>query len=119
MTFGDNWQKVIFSDEKKFNLDGPDGFKFYWHDLRKEPQYFSKRVCGGGSVNVWAGIGYPGKTELVFLDGRTNSVKYQNTLRTYLQPFAERISDRNWIFQQDNCPFHVSCTEELFCDRKY
>ena len=48
---------VIFTDEKKFNLDGPDGFKYYWHDLRPEPEWFSKRAFGGGSLMVWAGIG--------------------------------------------------------------
>ena len=45
------WEEMIFTDEKKFNLDGPDGFQCYWHDLRKEPQIFSKRKFGGGFLS--------------------------------------------------------------------
>lgn len=44
--------QVIFSDEKKFNLDKPDGFKYYWRDLRKESCYFLKRNFEDGSLII-------------------------------------------------------------------
>ena len=35
MLWGKEWKEVILSDEKKNYLDGSDGYKHYWHDLRK------------------------------------------------------------------------------------
>ena len=55
-----NSSRQFFSDEKKFNLDGPDGFRYYWHDLRKEPK--SKRVQGGGNVMAWDAFSSLGNT---------------------------------------------------------
>ncbi|KHJ95550.1 hypothetical protein OESDEN_04504 [Oesophagostomum dentatum] len=47
--------KVIWSDEKKFNLDGCDGQRSYWHDIRKEPMYFNRRNFGGDFLMIWGG----------------------------------------------------------------
>lgn len=108
MSWTTKWSSVVFSDEKKFNLDGPDGWNYYWHDLRKEPKYHKKRIQGGGSVMVWGAFGSNGKMELAFVDGRMDSPKYQAMLDTYLVPFGPIIGGQNWIFQQDNAPCHAS-----------
>ena len=42
--FGDKWNSVIFSDEKKFNLDGPDNGKYYWYDTRKDRVIFHASI---------------------------------------------------------------------------
>ncbi|GMF10180.1 unnamed protein product [Phytophthora lilii] len=31
-----SWETIVFSD-KKWNLDGPDGFQNYWRDIRRPP----------------------------------------------------------------------------------
>ncbi|GBL79380.1 hypothetical protein AVEN_92570-1 [Araneus ventricosus] len=86
---------VLFSDEEKCNLDGPDRNKKYWHDLRKEPRSFFSRPSGGGSVMVWAAIVFNGQVGLAFLNGLQNSPKCIVTLENHLMPFAENIGGRN------------------------
>jgi hypothetical protein len=108
MSWDDKWMQVVFSDEKKFNLDGPDGLAYYWHDLRKEERSFMSRASGGGSVMVWAGFGFNDRTPILFMSGRQDSLKYQNVLESSLLPYGERIGGPGWIFQQDNCSIHVS-----------
>ncbi|DAZ93691.1 TPA: hypothetical protein N0F65_009242 [Lagenidium giganteum] len=78
--------RVIFSDETKYNLDGPDGFQYYWPDLGQEREIFSKRQQGGGSVMVWGAIMVGGRSELAILEGRQNSERYMQTLETFLLP---------------------------------
>ncbi|CAH2087962.1 unnamed protein product [Euphydryas editha] len=67
MTCKLEWQ-VIFTDEKKFNLYGPDGYAYYFHDLRKEEMYLSRRHSDLGSIMVWGSICYKGVLELVMLE---------------------------------------------------
>ena len=75
---------MVFSDEKNCNLDGPNGFQCYWHDLRKAKQLFSKRLFGGGSVMVWGDFSAFGKADLILMEGRQNSARYINVLEKCL-----------------------------------
>ncbi|KAG6941567.1 hypothetical protein JG687_00019574 [Phytophthora cactorum] len=54
------WERIIFSDEKKFNLDGPDGLQSYWHNVRRPQRTTVRRQNGGGSVIVWSAFSAKG-----------------------------------------------------------
>ena len=73
MTWDDQWLQVTFSDEKKWNFDGPDGCRHYWHDLRKEKEIFSKRQFGGGTVMTWGYISLNGVGLMSYTSANMNS----------------------------------------------
>ena len=98
------WRKIAFTDEKKFNLDGPDGLRKYWHDLRQDATYFSKRVQGSGSVIVWAGFSARCKTAIVFTIGNINSFDYQNILANNFVPLRDGVI-RLWQYTLDEQDF--------------
>ncbi|VDO62344.1 unnamed protein product [Heligmosomoides polygyrus] len=85
-----DWSKIVWSDEKKFNCDGPDGFRNYWHDLRKEKLLFSKLNFSGGGVMVWAAICWTGRIKLLFVPKKMNSAQYQFALEHGLLRFWRR-----------------------------
>jgi hypothetical protein len=99
-----NWQHVWFSDEKRFNLDGPDNVAYYWHDLRKEKLGRIKRQGGGASLMIWAAICSNKKTPLSFVQGTLDSHGYQQILSTFYIPAAGADD----VLQQDNAPIHAS-----------
>jgi transposase len=105
-----NWTEIIWSDEKKFNLDGPDGFQSYWHDLRKEPDTFLTRQKGGGGVMVWGAFSSKGLSELAFLKGNQKADDYVETLENYLLPFGHCHYGPSFTFMQDGASIHRAKT---------
>jgi hypothetical protein len=111
-----NWRSTVFSDEKKWNIDGSDGLKCYWRCLKDEPKVRFSRQNGGGSVVVWGGFWADGTTALAFLDGTQDSHAYIYTLSEYLLPAAHRCFGTDYTFQQDNASIHSSKATKAFLD---
>ena len=104
----------IYRLEKKWNLDGPDGFHCYWHDLRKEKKIFKKRQSGDGSVMTWGTFCSNGIFKLVLVSGNMDSKQYTDMLTKHSLEDFFRITGNRAIFQQDNAPIHVSRHSKVF-----
>lgn len=100
------WNKTAFSDEKRFNLDGPDSWSSWMHEDR--PIVRNRRQQGGGNVQVW-GILMPGPFLFVFtLEQTSKSADYIAFLDEFVKPLLDNLMDEDYIFQQDNASIHVS-----------
>lgn len=108
MEWNREWRNVIFSDEKKFNLDGPDCYSCYWHDLSQKSIVRSKRNFGGGSLMVWGAFSYNAKLPICFISTKMNSGMYLDLLEDVLIGYMENDATDDIIFQQDNASIHVS-----------
>lgn len=117
VTWKKRWRTVIFTDEKRFCLDGPDGFRYYFHDLRKDELFSTRRQQGGGGVMVWGGVGYRQRTNIRFVSGRMNSNDY---LKLVDEEVIHSTNDRfgnNYIFQQDNAAIHTARKVKEYFER--
>uniref|UniRef100_H3H4F5 Tc1-like transposase DDE domain-containing protein n=1 Tax=Phytophthora ramorum TaxID=164328 RepID=H3H4F5_PHYRM len=113
-----DWQRITFSDGKKFNLDGPNGLQRYWYDVRRPPRTTVRRQNGGGSVMVWGGFSAKGKTELAVLIGRQTSAQYIYTVSEFLLPYAHLNYGMDFVYQQDNASIHTSQKTKAFFEEQ-
>lgn len=108
MIWDNEWKIVLFSDEKKFNFDGPDGCQYYWHDLRKEEEKCYSRNFGGGSLMVWGAFSFAGKLPLAFISTKMKATDYIDLLQIKLVDSAEPFFAGKFVFQHDNASIHVA-----------
>lgn len=103
------WRTVIFSDESRYMLRRPDGRARVYR--RRNERYAANCVqevdrFGGGSVMVWAGISYSGRTDLIQVQGNLTARRYlDEIIRPHVLPFMNR---QNVIFQHDNARPHTA-----------
>lgn len=104
-----DFTKVLWTDECRATLDGPDGWVLKGRHSRNR----MRRQQGGGGIMFWAGL--LGNTIVgpfkVQRGVKMNSVNYCSFLTTNFLPWYERLSDEEkdaLVFMQDNAPSHAS-----------
>lgn len=107
-----DWSKWIFSDEKKFNLDGPDGYRYYWKIEGMDDKIFSRDSNSRRSVMVWGAISKNGCTPLVEVPKKCNATKYCELLKEGLIPYY----DDGDVFQQDGASCHRARETQRFLE---
>lgn len=112
------WERVIFSDESKFNLFGPDGNQKVWRKPGTEMYRKNLKATikhGGGSVLVWGCMSAAGVGNLTFIEEKMNRFGYIEILKAYLKNSALKMGlENNFIFQHDNDPKHTALDTKMW-----
>jgi transposase len=112
-----DWDKVVFSDEKRFKYDGPDGYKCYWHQLGTEaPEVaYSTDYNQYRGVMVWACISSEGVLDVERIRGPITSESYTSMIFERAIWQIHRRHGTEFIFQQDNAsPHRAAATVDAF-----
>lgn len=114
-----NFEKVIFSDECRFSLDGPDNFLSWQLWSSNNQQFRRRRAFGGGSIMIYGFIGNDGFLSIKRIEGNLNGEKYASLLNDIVIPELQIRYGTDIIYQHDNARPHISKSVlKLFETRK-
>ena len=108
----DDWSKVVWSDESRFQLFRNDGRPFVRR--RRGEEHLEECVQptvkhGGGSIMVWGCMSEAGVGEIRLVTNRLNAAGYIELLEDALHPSVRSLGlEGEFIFQQDNAPAHTA-----------
>ncbi|GJE96522.1 transposable element Tcb2 transposase [Phanerochaete sordida] len=109
----EDWQRIWYSDESKFNLFGSDGRRWCRREIGEElcDRCVDVQVKhGGGNVMVWGDISWNGVGRLHRIEGTMDAVQYCKILSHSLLGSLsdQKTAPSSIIFQQDNDSKHKS-----------
>jgi hypothetical protein len=97
-----------FHEKNRFFLDDPDGYLYYFHDLRKEKEFGTRHHRREAGVMVWGAISSKEVVHLAILNEIQNPQKYRDLL-IRVKPIIERTMDGlPWAFQHDHAALHIA-----------
>jgi predicted transcriptional regulator len=108
------WQRTVFSDEKRFCLQGPDSYRYEWYLPGTAPKTEDQTARYKESFMVWGAIGYDYKCPLYVCEVSEDATFYCHLLALHFFPHAKERYPYGFFFIQDNAPPHrASLTQEF------
>lgn len=115
VTENHNWETTVFSDEKRFSMDGPDDWRSY---VRKSESIIrEKRQCKGGGIMVWLMVLPNGLLAHRIISGKFSSSNYITLLSEMIVPIINLNFGKNFWFQEDNSPVHKARIVQKFMEQ--
>jgi transposase len=117
----DDWKRVIWSDESKFNVFGSDGREYCWRrdgEALRDQNIQPTVKHGSGSVTVWGCITWDGVGFLCRINGNMDGELYRSILGGDLIQTLEwyGLQKENIVFQHDNDPKHTATATKKWLD---
>ena len=117
----ENWKKVLWTDESKFEISGSSRKVFVCHRVgeRMVPQCVTPTVKhGGGSVMIWGSFAGSRVGNLHRVTDTLNQKGYHSILQPLAIPSGLCRVGQGFILQQDNDPKHTSRVCQNYLRRK-
>ena len=103
------WRHLVFCDESRFLLTRADGrirVRRRNGEALNEDCVQGQVAHGGGSVRVWGGVHYLGKTQLRILEQNVTGALYREILEQDLVSHMRNHYGNNWMLVDDNARPH-------------
>ena len=100
------FKNIIYTDECRFSLDGPDHFKSWQLHSRDNVWERPSRANNGGSIMIYGAISYDGKLLIRKINEYLNGERYLNLLKEDIIPTLKQRYG-NICLQQDNARPHT------------
>ena len=112
-----DWARVVFTDEKHWNLSGNDGYISIWTESQQNPLEMVETNKKGGLM-VWGAISKDGGLRLVCMEGAINADTYVDMLENDFFNLVEDSLPDNFVWMHDNAPPHMALRTKAYLERK-
>ena len=109
------WDRVIFTDKKRFNLVRNDVYRSIWIEGKKTYTHEIGRITRAG-IMVWGAICCGGSLRLICIDERITSESYCHMLENdFFSETEDQLPD-NFIWMHDNATPHAAASTKAYLE---